>query len=138
MGERGGEEIGTGKHRLALREMRHRPGNRFRRRIAIVCGAVRTSGIRARRNRCFRPNRPFRCQYGGAYRRPDAHRGYLPDQRAGIEPDIGGLFLPGVPQFLAVDVALGGARQLREPAQRIADKIDELMDAKTVSTQRKI
>ena len=113
MGQRGGEQVGAGEHRLALGEMRHRPGHRFGRRIAIVGGAVRSDGIRARRNRRFRRNAPFRRRFRPVHLRPGAPRGGLPDQRRGIEPEIRGLSFPDAAQFAPVDIALLRPRHQR-------------------------
>ena len=148
MGERGGQQVGAREHRLALGEMRHRPGDsvgRGRCRCGIPRGVAlrrvrsgprsrrfrrpyvhgrsarlsRISGLGERRSRRLPSLARLRCRFASRFqprrRRPFHCTG---DQRAGIEAEIGRLLCPHTAQFVAVDVALGGARHQRRALGR--------------------
>ena len=145
MGERGGQQAGPREHRLALGEMRHRPGDGFPRGRGRGCFrggfAFRPASILppgrpifrrcARRSGCpvipiadVRQRRRLRLPrpagLGGRFHRPFPFRRAGPfngtgHQRAGIEAEIGGLALPDAPEFLAVDVAFLRPRHQRGP-----------------------
>ena len=90
-GERAGEKIGAGEHRLALGEMRHGPFHAFPgqppvpRRLASRTGAF-----------------PAGVPRYGALRHRFGRKGLR------VEPEMGGLFLPDPPQRRLIDIALAG------------------------------
>ena len=137
MGERGGEKIGAGEHRLALREMRHRPGHGFggrRRRfrcvleegsiVRIARSAPRTFPIRglacplrtvSTADSGLRRLAGIRDRLRSRHRRDGAFFLRVRRQRPRIEPEIGGLLRPRVPELPPVDVALLRPRHQRRP-----------------------
>ena len=134
--EGGGQQIGPREHRLALREMRHRPGDRLGGRTPLRGRRVRThaprfrlavtghpgrriaSAGRTRTRRAVRPHAApccprFRNRFEARHRQLRGLRGRLRHMGLGVEPEIGGLAFPHAAELVAVDVALVGARHQR-------------------------
>ena len=118
-GERGGEQVGAGEHRLAFREVGHRPVHGLRRRPPRF---VFTRG----RARLRRAGSGSGLPVGGApaaglSRRlparvlPRVPRGRSRFRRepARVEAELRGLFQPALAERVAVDGALGGAGHQR-------------------------
>ena len=117
-GERGGEEIAAGEHRLALGEMGHRPveglrrlGRWFRRRaVPLRPGSAAAVGRHAS---------AVAVRIVLTARLPSGRSGHrIGGKPARVEPELGGLSLPALPERIEVDLALGRAgherRALRE------------------------